>query len=319
MHIQRELENALLAALTELAGYRRARWRAVILYGLAGSGKTALARALAEAPQFRRAFREGVLWVNGRRPPAAEAARLCLALGLPPLPGERPVETWQRWAGEPGRRFLLVIDDAADGAAVQPLVAQLGPQVVALITTQQGLAVRAEVERWLPADQVLELAVSGLTPAEDRQLVEAVADQPLTTADWDLVQALGELVGWHPEALRLAAIEGRAIGWPGLLGELQAGRLPWRAVQRLIRRRWARLPADQQAWLDPLCQATAPGAWFTAATAAQLWCVAEAVAARRLWLLHYSGWVESSHADPAQPDQWQVARLAQRTAAACRR
>ncbi|MCX6032958.1 MAG: hypothetical protein NT169_27185, partial [Chloroflexi bacterium] len=66
-----------------------------------------------------------------------------------------------------------------------------------------------------------------------------------------------------------------------------------------------------QGWLATLCQATAPGAWFTAATAAQLWRVAEAVAARRLWLLHYSGWVESSHADPAQPDQWRVARLAQ--------
>ncbi|MCX6032097.1 MAG: hypothetical protein NT169_22720, partial [Chloroflexi bacterium] len=83
------------------------------------------------------------------------------------------------------------------------------------------------------------------------------------------------------------------------------------AVQRLVRRQWARLQPDQQAWLATLCKETAPGAWFTAATAAQLWCVAGAVAARRLWLLHYSGLVASSHADPAQPDQWRVARLAQ--------
>ena len=84
-----------------------------------------------------------------------------------------------------------------------------------LITTQQGAEIRGEVERWLPADAVKEVDIHGLAPTEGRELVEAVAARPLTDAEWDLVQEIGELVGWHPEALRLAAIEGREVGWQG--------------------------------------------------------------------------------------------------------
>ena len=57
----------------------------------------------------------------------------------------------------------------------------------------------------------MEVGVHGLTPTEGRALVEAVAARPLTDVEWGLVQAIGERVGWHPEALRLAAIEGREM------------------------------------------------------------------------------------------------------------
>jgi hypothetical protein len=174
IHVTRVIEQKLAAALMALSGYRRARWRALIFYGLAGSGKTVLAQTLADDAQVQRAFRDGILWADGSRDPVEEVERLCLALGLERLPGERPVETWQRWAGAPERRLLLIVDDAQTGETLRPLVAGLGPQVVVLATTQQGFEVRAEVERWLPTDQVLALAVGGLTPEEGRQLVEAV-------------------------------------------------------------------------------------------------------------------------------------------------
>ena len=145
--------------------------------------------------------------------------------------------------------MLLIIDDAVSAEGLPPLIAGLGPQVVTLITTQQGAEIRAEVERWLPADAVMEVGIHGLAPTEGRELVEAVVGRPLTDAEWELVQEIGELVGWHPEALRLAAIEGREIGWQGILGELRAGRMPWIEIRRLVMRQWARLHADQQAWL----------------------------------------------------------------------
>ena len=67
---------------TALSSYRQARWPAVILYGLAGSGKTALARVLADNVRVGRAFRDGILWADGSRNPKKETRRLCVALGL---------------------------------------------------------------------------------------------------------------------------------------------------------------------------------------------------------------------------------------------
>ncbi len=62
-----------------LTDYRQARWRAVILYGMTGIGKTVIARALADNEQVMRAFRDGVAWIDGSRDPEEEVMRLCLA------------------------------------------------------------------------------------------------------------------------------------------------------------------------------------------------------------------------------------------------
>ena len=138
-------EDTLKSALLQMAGYRAARWRGLILTGLAGSGKTALVRALADDAQVLRAFRDGVLWIDGSRQPKKEAKRLCLALGLERAPGEHWVECWQRWAGASERRCLLIIDDATPGPTLTSFVAGLGSQVVVLVTTQLGIEIRAEV------------------------------------------------------------------------------------------------------------------------------------------------------------------------------
>ncbi|MCX6032531.1 MAG: hypothetical protein NT169_24965 [Chloroflexi bacterium] len=81
---------------TALSSYRQARWPAVILYGLAGSGITALAWALADDERVGRAFRDGILWADSSRNPKKETRRLCGALGLGRAPGERWGEGWRR-------------------------------------------------------------------------------------------------------------------------------------------------------------------------------------------------------------------------------
>jgi len=306
IHVRRAVERELVTALTTLSGYRQARWRSVILYGMAGIGKTAIARALTDDDQVKRAFRDGVAWVNGSRDPEEEVMRLCLGFSLEREPRERWIECWRRWAGAAERRLLLIVDDAISSEGLSPLIAGLGPQVVALITTQQGAEIRAEVERWLPADAVMEVGVQGLAPTEGRELVEAVVERSLNDAEWELAQEIGELIGWHPEALRLAAIEGRSVGWQGMIDELRAGRVPWVEIRRRVMRQWARLHADQQAWLTALIQQKTPGTGFTTDAAAQCWEAEATIVGRRIWSLECCGLVaRETVAGPDSP-RWRV-------------
>lgn len=287
----RAAEQDLVAALTTFDGYRLARWRAVILHGMAGIGKTTIAQTLTDDGTIARAFRDGIAWADGSRDPEEEVTRLCLGFRLEREPGEQWVECWRRWAGAGERRLLVIIDDAVSAEGLPPIIAGLGPQVAALITTQQGAEIRAEVERWLPANAIMEVGVRGLMPTKGRALVEAAIAQSLTDAEWSIVQEIGELLGWHPEALRLAAIEGREIGWQEMRSELRIGCMPWDEVTRLVMRQLARLGSDHQAWLMTLIQRIEPGCGFTPDEAAQYWKTGPAVATRRLWRLERCGLV----------------------------
>lgn len=278
----------------------------MILYGLAGGGKTAVARSLADDERIRDAFRDGIAWLDGSCDPQEEVARLCQALQLAPAPGERWLECWRRWAGAAERRLLLIIDDAVSAEGLPPLIAGLGPQAMALITTQQGAEIRAEVERWLAADAIMEIGIRGLAPSEGQALVEVVLTRQLALAEWELVREIGELVGWHPEALRLAAMEGREIGWQEMLGELRASQMPWDEIRRLFLKQWRRLHSDQQEWLLTLIRDVNCDDGFTIDEAAQVWQTETASAERQFHIMERSGLVTRESNTEAVRLQWEI-------------
>lgn len=226
IHVSRDVERGLAASITALRSYRQARWRAVILYGMAQAGKTAITRALADDEGVRRAFRDGIAWVDGSQDSNEEVMRLCLRFGLEREPGERWVECWRRWAGVDERRLLLVVDGADVAEKLPTIIAGLGSQVVLLVTTREEVEARTEVERWVPAEAVRQAEVGGLTSEEGRQLVAAVMGRQPDAEEFEAVELIGQRVGWHVERLRRAAIKAREKGWQQAIGDLESARLP---------------------------------------------------------------------------------------------
>jgi hypothetical protein len=220
------MERELFDQLVALCGYRQARWRALILQGVAGVGKTAIAQALADNDNIKRTFRDGIAWIDGSQDLNEEVLRLCLGFMLEHEPGERWVECWRRWAGAAERRLLLIVDGATTAESLPPIVAGLASQVVLVVTTREEFEVQAEIERWVPAEAVWQVEVGGLTAEEGRQLVAAVMGRHLDTEEFELVELLGQRVGWHPEQLRRAAIRVREMGWQQESGDLENASLP---------------------------------------------------------------------------------------------
>ena len=199
--------EALLAACRERL---QAPGGQLVLFGLPGAGKTALAAALCHDARVREAFPDGVLWAGlGQHPDlAARLGAWGLALGwsMSDLAGMPALEDRARalQAALHARRMLLVLDDAWSIPAARAL--QLGGPQSALLTTTRS--------PWLAAE--LGGSAATLVPELDLRSGSEVlrffaADLPDEAAA-PLVRAVGGL----PLALVLM---GRYLRQEGRLGE----------------------------------------------------------------------------------------------------
>jgi len=292
-HVARRLQDEVVEAVTAVGEGGQAVWRVVILYGLAGIGKTTLAISVAHDERVGAHFPDGVLWVEpGEGKPEQWLDSLCTALQLNRERREGWAACWQRWVGESGRRCLLVVDDAVEGRRLGPLLAGLGPGVVVLVTTQQGVEIRAEVGRWVSPDEIREIGVRGLEVEEGRRLVELYVGRELEVGEWEEVQKIGELVGWHPESLRLAAVEGGERGWPVVLKDLESAGVALVTVDMMLERQWRRLEEKTQQRLLALVRWLNHGKCFGVRYGAAVWGVETEVAELCLEQLEGTGLVE---------------------------
>ncbi|WP_461038397.1 ATP-binding protein, partial [Streptomyces mayteni] len=225
--------------------------------GMPGVGKTALVVHVAQ--RLAEHFPDGQLFLRlhahtpGRRPvPAADAlAQLLLGVGVDPRSLPEGVDAraalWRDWLA--GRRALLVLDDAADQAQLDPLLPG-APGCLVLVTSRRRLAA---------LDGATPLSLEPPPPDEAALLFTRLAHRPPGTATPGDAAAVAELValsGRLPLALVLLA--GRLAHQPHAslpefaarfaaatdrLGELVAGD---RAVRAAFDMSYAGLPPERR-------------------------------------------------------------------------
>lgn len=177
--------------------------RIVTIDGMGGSGKTAL--AVRAAHRLTDAYPDGQLYADlrgftpGERPrqPGTVVGTLLRTLGVPgeriPDDSDGRIALWRSVLAE--RRILLVLDNAADAAQVWPLLPASSGCLV-LITSRNRL---------VGLDGADSISLGLLSSSESRDLVAAALGEERTGNEPEAVEALVELCGHLPLALRIAA------------------------------------------------------------------------------------------------------------------
>ncbi len=221
--VGRERELAMLNGLPGQAMQSSAAAVVISLIdGAAGVGKTALAVLFAHRAAGR--FPDGQLWVDLRgfdphRSPltSAEAlSQLLRSLGADPrpVPPDLDGQAGLYRSLVAGKRLLVVLDNAATAAQVQPLLPGSGSCLVVVTSRDQlgGLVARHGARR---------LTLDVLAPGESTALLASIAGPDLVAAEPGASAELARLCGYLPLALRIAAE--RAAACPHLsLADLAA-------------------------------------------------------------------------------------------------
>ncbi|WBB62489.1 BTAD domain-containing putative transcriptional regulator [Streptomyces sp. WMMC500] len=233
--------TAEIAALEKLLAAADRRPVVVAMSGPPGSGKSALTVHVAH--RARAAFPDGQLFVDlgglsdRPRDPADVLAEMLRGLGVvdSTVPAERSERAALLRSRLAQRRFLIVLDDAADGAQVRPLLPGTG-----------GSAVLVSSRHRMPDLPAHHFSLGELTRDEARALLAAVAGPGRPDTDAAGADRVLAGCGSLPLAVRIAGSRlANRRSWTaatladllqderGRLDQLQAGELEVRASAEL--------------------------------------------------------------------------------------
>ena len=174
-----------------------------LIEGMAGVGKTRLAVHVAHQLLAEGRYGDCQLYVDLRghsdQPPADPAAVLASFLRLLGVPGDQIPPSLDERASlyrdrVYGRDVLVLLDNAAGEDQILPLL-PAGPTNLVLVTSRRALA--------LDGARTLPLGV--FTPGEARELLVRVVGAKRVDGEPDAAWRVGELCGWLPMAVALAA------------------------------------------------------------------------------------------------------------------
>jgi hypothetical protein len=194
--------------------------RVIAAFGLAGSGKSVMAAAIAHDQEIRQRFSDGILWATlGQVPPLTE-----LLSGWTQALGdynshftttEAALRHLQGLLHE--KSILFVIDDAWDSAHVTAMLAG-GPRCAVLITTREAVVAKAV---GVLGNDLYEIGV--MTPEQSLELLARSTRQAITESMHPQALEVASAVGYLPLALVLAAAQvAEGVMWEDLSANLQA-------------------------------------------------------------------------------------------------
>jgi Leucine-rich repeat (LRR) protein len=166
--------------------------RTVVIVGLGGIGKTALARAVCHDDDVIDRFDDGIAWMTlGSDPDLLNAATAVLAAFGEDVAGSMHIEEAERRiaAHVSNKRCLVVVDDVFDAAHLK-LISSIGPQARAIVTTR--------THHITAATAAATFALPPLSTAEARTWMERQGLSP------DIAAQLAQKLGNLPLALELA-------------------------------------------------------------------------------------------------------------------
>ncbi|MFC4149286.1 BTAD domain-containing putative transcriptional regulator [Micromonospora mangrovi] len=172
-----------------------------VIDGMAGSGKTTLAVHLANL--LAGLYPDGQLFLDLRGhgsgepiSPAAALFDLLRQLGVPanriPAEFDARIEAWRRETAF--RRVVVVLDNAAESAQVEPLLPSVGTAAILVTSRRRLLALTTRPPLSLPV----------LAEEESLELLAALVGKNRVTADIDGARQLVRRCGHLPLAIRLA-------------------------------------------------------------------------------------------------------------------